>query len=88
MIHATAIVHPGAHLAADVEVGPGSVVGPQVEVGAGTWIGAHVVLDGRTRVGRNNRIFHFASIGRRRTRSTRGKTARSRSATATPSANT
>ncbi|OGA07035.1 MAG: acyl-[acyl-carrier-protein]--UDP-N-acetylglucosamine O-acyltransferase [Betaproteobacteria bacterium RIFCSPHIGHO2_12_FULL_69_13] len=63
MIHATAIVHPGAHLAADVEVGPGSVVGPQVEVGAGTWIGAHVVLDGRTRVGRNNRIFHFASIG-------------------------
>ena len=62
-VHATAILHPGARLALDVTVGPYSVIGPQVEVGEGTWIGAHVVLDGRTRIGRDNRIFHFASIG-------------------------
>ena len=62
-VHPTAIVDPGARLAAGVEVGPYSVIGPGVEVGEGTWIGAHVVLDGRTRIGPGNRIFHFASIG-------------------------
>jgi UDP-N-acetylglucosamine acyltransferase len=63
MIHPTAIVHSGARLAADVEVGPYSVIGEHVEVGEGSWIGAHVVLDGHTRIGRRNRIWHFASIG-------------------------
>src|SRR5205085_7553929 len=29
----------------------------------GTSIGSHVVLDGRLRIGRNNRIAHFCSIG-------------------------
>jgi UDP-N-acetylglucosamine acyltransferase len=62
-IHASALVHPGARLAADVEIGPYSVVGERVEIGEGSWIGAHVVLDGRLRIGRRNRIFHFASIG-------------------------
>jgi len=62
-IHPSAVVHPDARLAADVEVGPYSVVGAQVEVGEGSWIGAHVVLEGRLRIGRRNRIFHFASIG-------------------------
>jgi UDP-N-acetylglucosamine acyltransferase len=62
-IHPTAIVHDGARLAGEVAVGPYSIVGPGVELGEGTWIGAHVVLDGRTRIGRRNRIFHFASIG-------------------------
>src|SRR5712671_7523101 len=62
-IHPTALVDPKARLAKDVEVGPYSIVGPQVEIGEGSWIGAHVVLDGRTRIGRNNHIFHFASIG-------------------------
>jgi UDP-N-acetylglucosamine acyltransferase len=62
-VHPSAIVHPAARLAADVEVGPCSVIGEHVEVGEGSWIGAHVVLDGHTRIGRNNRIWHFASIG-------------------------
>jgi UDP-N-acetylglucosamine acyltransferase len=63
MIHPTAIVDPGARLAANVSVGAFSLVGPQVEVGEGTWIGPHVVLEGRTRIGRNNRIWQFASLG-------------------------
>ena len=62
-VHPTAVVQPGARLAAGVVVGPYSVIGPQVEVGEGTWIGSHVVLDGRMRIGRGNRIFHFASLG-------------------------
>jgi UDP-N-acetylglucosamine acyltransferase len=62
-IHPTALVHRGARLAPDVEVGPYTLIGEHVEVGAGSWIGAHVVLDGHTRIGRRNRIWHFASIG-------------------------
>jgi UDP-N-acetylglucosamine acyltransferase len=62
-IHPTALIDPKARLAKDVAIGPFSVVGPQVEIGEASWIGAHVVLDGRTRIGRNNRIFHFACIG-------------------------
>jgi UDP-N-acetylglucosamine acyltransferase len=63
MIHPSAIIQPGAKLAAGVEVGPYSIIGPEVEVGEGSWIGPHVVIDGRTRIGRNNRIHPFASIG-------------------------
>ena len=63
MIHPTAIVHPGARLAPDVEVGPYTVIGEHVEIAAGTRIGAHVVIGGRTRIGRNNRIFHHVSLG-------------------------
>jgi UDP-N-acetylglucosamine acyltransferase len=62
-IHPTAIVSPGARIAAGVEIGPYSIVGAQVQIGEGTWVGAHVVLDGNLRIGRNNRIFHFASLG-------------------------
>jgi UDP-N-acetylglucosamine acyltransferase len=62
-IHPSALVHRAARLAADVEVGAYSVIGEHVEVGEGTWIGAHVVLDGHLRIGRRNRVFHFASIG-------------------------
>ena len=62
-VHPDARVHPRAQLAADVEVGPYSIIGEQVAIGEGSWIGAHVVLDGHVRIGRRNRIFHFASIG-------------------------
>src|SRR5689334_15452787 len=62
-VHPSALVDPKARLGRDVTVGPFSIVGPDVELGEGTWIGAHVVLDGHTRLGRNNRVFHFASIG-------------------------
>ena len=62
-IHPSAVVHPGARLAADVEVGAYSVVGAEVEIGEGSSIGPHVVIDGRVRLGRRNRIFQFASIG-------------------------
>ena len=63
MIHPSAIVHEGAKLAAGVSVGPYSIIGPEVEVGEGTSIASHVVIEGRTRIGRNNRIFQFASLG-------------------------
>lgn len=63
MIHQTAIIHSGANIAADVEVGAYTVIGPQVEIGAGTRIGPHVVVTGHTRIGKNNRIYQFSSLG-------------------------
>ncbi len=63
MIHPTAVVHPDARLALDVEVGPYAIVGEHVEIGARTSLGAHCVVTGHTRIGEDNRIFHFASIG-------------------------
>ena len=62
-IHPTAIVHPCAQVAPDVEIGAYSVVGEHVTISDGTWIGPHVVLEGRTSIGRGNRIHQFASIG-------------------------
>jgi UDP-N-acetylglucosamine acyltransferase len=63
LIHTTAIIDPGAELAADVSIGPYTVIGPDVVVGAGSVIGPHVVINGPTRLGRDNRIYQFASIG-------------------------
>ncbi|HYL23834.1 MAG TPA: acyl-ACP--UDP-N-acetylglucosamine O-acyltransferase [Burkholderiales bacterium] len=62
-VHPSAIVDRTARLGDGVTIGPFSVIGPHAEIGDGTWIGAHVVLDGQIRIGRNNRIFHFASLG-------------------------
>jgi UDP-N-acetylglucosamine acyltransferase len=46
-----------------VHVGPYSIVGAGVEIGRGTRIEPHVVIKGRTRIGADNHIFQFASIG-------------------------
>ncbi len=62
-IHPTALIHAGARLASDVEVGAYSIIGEHVEIGAGSRIGPHAVVTGHTRIGRNNRIFQFVSLG-------------------------
>jgi UDP-N-acetylglucosamine acyltransferase len=63
MIHEQAIVDPGATLADDVTVGPWSWIGPDVEIGPGTIIEPHVVIRGPTRIGANNHIYQFSSVG-------------------------
>lgn len=63
MIDSSAKVDAGAQLAADVEVGPWTYIGPGVEIGAGTRIGSHCIVKGPTRIGRDNRVFAFCSIG-------------------------
>lgn len=63
LIHPTAQIDPGAVIGADVGIGAYSVIGAEVEIGDGTVIGPHVVIDGPTRIGRDNRISQFASIG-------------------------
>jgi UDP-N-acetylglucosamine acyltransferase len=63
MIHPTAIIDPAAIIAEDVEIGPYSIIGAGVEIGSGTWIGPHVVINGPAKIGSDNRIFQFASLG-------------------------
>jgi len=63
MIHATALVHPNARIADDVDIGPYCIIDEYVEIGAGTRVGPHVVIKGHTRIGRDNQIFQFCSLG-------------------------
>jgi UDP-N-acetylglucosamine acyltransferase len=63
MIDARAVISPQAEIAAGVEVGPFTIIGPDVSIGPGTWIGPHAVINGPTRIGADNKIFQFASIG-------------------------
>ncbi len=63
MISEHAIVHPSAKIAEGVEVGPGTIIGADVEIGEGTWVGPHVVIQGPALIGKNNKIFQFASVG-------------------------
>lgn len=63
MIHQTALIDPSAKIADDVVIGAYSIVGANVEIASGTEISSHVVINGPTKIGRNNRIFQFSSIG-------------------------
>jgi UDP-N-acetylglucosamine acyltransferase len=63
MIHPTALIDPAARLGDNVTIGAYSIIGADVEIGDGTWIGPHVVVNGPTRIGRDNRIFQFSSLG-------------------------
>jgi UDP-N-acetylglucosamine acyltransferase len=63
MIDARAVISPQADIAEGVQVGPFSIIGAGVVIGAGTWIGPHVVVKGPTRIGAQNKIFQFASVG-------------------------
>lgn len=62
-IHSTAVVSPGAELAAGVRIGPYTVIGENVVIGRDTVIGSHVSIEGHTRMGEGNRISPFVSIG-------------------------
>jgi UDP-N-acetylglucosamine acyltransferase len=63
MIHPTAVVDPSVKLGAGVSIGAYSVIGAHVDIGDRCAIGPHVVIQGPTRIGRETRIFQFASIG-------------------------
>lgn len=63
MIDARAIVAADAEIAEGVEIGPFTVIGSGVRIGAGSRIGPHAVIMGPTALGRETRVFQFASIG-------------------------
>ena len=63
MIHDTAIIDPKAKISSGVSIGAFTVIGPNVEIGENTIIQSHVSIIGSTKVGKNNKIYPFASIG-------------------------
>ena len=69
MIHPTAKIHPqaiveeGAKIGENVVIGPFTIVGKGVEIGKGTVVHSHVVINGNTKIGEDNEIYQFASIG-------------------------
>ena len=62
-IHPSAIVEDGAVIGAGVHIGPFCYIGSKVEIGEGTVLKSHVVVNGITKIGRDNEIYQFASIG-------------------------
>lgn len=62
-IHPSALVEDGAVIGAGVHIGPFCYIGSQVEIGEGTVLKSHVVVNGITKIGRDNEIYQFASIG-------------------------
>lgn len=63
VIHPTAIIEDGAIIHKNVTIGPFCIIGSQVEIGEGTVLKSHIVVNGITRMGRDNEIYQFASIG-------------------------
>ena len=63
MIHKTAIVDAKAKISDNVEIGPYCIVGSKVEIGANSVLHSHVNILGNTKIGKNNQIYPFASIG-------------------------
>ena len=63
MIHKTVIIDSSAIIADDVSIGPYSIIGANVEIGSGCQIESHVVIKGPTKIGKNNHIYQFSSIG-------------------------
>ena len=63
MIHKTAIVDPKAKISSNITIGAYSIIGPDVEIDENTIIHSHVNISGHTKIGKENKIFPFASIG-------------------------
>ena len=63
MIHKTAIVDSKAKISDNVDIGPYCIIGPEVEIGTNSVIHSHVNIVGNTKIGENNQIYSFSSIG-------------------------
>jgi UDP-N-acetylglucosamine acyltransferase len=61
--HPTAIIDPRAQVHASCEIGPYCVIGPEVELGERCHLVSHVTLQGPTKIGADNGLFPFCSIG-------------------------
>ena len=63
MIHHTAIVDKNSRISENVEIGPYCVIGSDVEIGPNSKLHSHISIKGKTKIGKNNEIFPFVSIG-------------------------
>lgn len=62
-IHPTAIISSDCKIGNNVSIGPFTVIGSNVEIGDGCVIHNHVTIHGYTKMGVNNKIFSYCSIG-------------------------
>jgi UDP-N-acetylglucosamine acyltransferase len=62
-IHPTAIVDSKSKIHPSCEIGPYCVIGPDVKLGKGCRLVSHVAIEGPTKIGVDNRVFPFTSIG-------------------------
>ena len=63
MIHPTAIVDKNSKISQNVDIGPYCIIGPNVEIGPNSKLHSHISIKGSTKIGKNNEIFPFVSIG-------------------------
>ena len=63
MIHHTSIIDNKSKISENVEIGPYCVIGPDVEIESNSKLHSHVSIKGNTKIGKNNEIFPFVSIG-------------------------
>ncbi len=70
-IHSSAVIHPGAHIAAGaaiaefVSIGANAVIGEGVSIGAGTVIGEGVSIGAGTRIAAHVTVYAHCAIGAR-----------------------
>ena len=57
IISSSAKIHP------TVDIGPFCIIGDDVELGEGTSVLSHAIIKGPTKIGKNNVIYQFSSIG-------------------------
>ena len=62
-IHASAVVSPKAIIGENVTIGPYCVIADDVEIGDGSIIGPHSVIEQWTSLGKECRVYQFASVG-------------------------
>jgi len=62
-IDPSAVVSESARLGENVTIGPYCVIGDEVEIGDGSIIGPHAVIEKWTSLGKECRVYQFASVG-------------------------
>jgi len=62
-IHRSAVIHPSAQIAEDVEIGPHVTIEGNAVIGPGCVIQANAVLAGVVRMGKNNLVGYGAVLG-------------------------
>jgi UDP-N-acetylglucosamine acyltransferase len=62
-IHPSAIIDPKSKIHSSCKIGPYCVIGAEVEMGEGCHLVSHVAIEGPTKIGADNGIFPFVSIG-------------------------
>ncbi len=63
MIHETCQIDPSASISDDVEIGAYTIIDKNVIINSGCVIKDHVIIRENTSLGKNNKIFQFATIG-------------------------